>query len=336
MSYENITLEKGMYNVKGGITAALESLDPSENYKGTDLEGLDAYQRQLKRFGIKVAGPCSDRVEKFYSTSSATALFPEYLCRSVKTGMQEKSLIDKIVAATTHINGMDYRSIVSNPADTALELKEVAEGAAIPETAVSVSSSLVELKKHGRMLTASYEALKFQRLDLFTVTLKQIGAHIAKQQFNDAITTLTTGATTVNPADTDKFSLPDVMKLWQALLPYEANTLIISPDNITKMMSNTYFSAPDFGMKLGCSGGFKTPLGFDIIIANGQEKLAVGFDKNYALEQVIAQDITVDSDRLIDKQLERTAITTISGFSKIIGDAVKCLKYTTASQASGS
>lgn len=56
MSYENITLEKGMYNVKGGITAALESLDPSENYKGTDLEGLDAYQRQLKRFGIKVAG----------------------------------------------------------------------------------------------------------------------------------------------------------------------------------------------------------------------------------------------------------------------------------------
>ena len=54
MSYENITLEKGMYNVRGGITAALESIDPSENYKGTDLEGLDAFQRQLKRFDIKV------------------------------------------------------------------------------------------------------------------------------------------------------------------------------------------------------------------------------------------------------------------------------------------
>ena len=53
MSYENITLEKGMYNVRGGITAALESIDPSENYKGTDLEGLDAFQRQLKRFDIR-------------------------------------------------------------------------------------------------------------------------------------------------------------------------------------------------------------------------------------------------------------------------------------------
>ena len=43
---------------------------------------------------------------------------------------------------------------------------------------------------------------------------------------------------------------------------------------------------------------------------------------------VVAQDIAVDSDRLIDKQLERTAITTISGFSKIIGDAVKSLNFT--------
>lgn len=328
MSYENITLEKGMYNVRGGITAALESIDPSENYKGTDLEGLDAFQRQLKRFDIKVAGPCSDTVEKFYSSSSAAALFPEYLCRSVKTGMQEKNLLSKIVAATTHINGMDYRSIVSNPADSALELKEVAEGTAIPETNVSVSSSLVALKKHGRMLTASYEALKFQRLDLFTVTLKQIGAHIAKQQFNDAITALTTDAASSDPADKDKFGLPDVMKLWQALLPYELNTLIVSPDNITKMMSNTYFSNSDFGMKIGSPDGFKTGLGFDIIIAKDQQKLAVGFDKNYALEMVVAQDIAVDSDRLIDKQLERTAITTISGFSKIIGDAVKSLNFT--------
>ena len=242
--------------------------------------------------------------------------------------MQEKNLLSKIVAATTHINGMDYRSIVSNPADSALELKEVAEGAAIPETNVSVSSSLVELKKHGRMLTASYEALKFQRLDLFTVTLKQIGAHIAKQQFNDAITALTTGAAASDPADKDKFGLPDVMKLWQALLPYELNTLIVSPDNITKMMSNTYFSNSDFGMKIGSPDGFKTGLGFDIIIAKDQQKLAVGFDKNYALEMVVAQDIAVDSDRLIDKQLERTAITTISGFSKIIGDAVKSLNFT--------
>lgn len=55
-NFENITIEKGMYQTKGGISGALEKLDPSENYRGTALEGLDAFSRQLKRFDIKVKG----------------------------------------------------------------------------------------------------------------------------------------------------------------------------------------------------------------------------------------------------------------------------------------
>lgn len=42
-NFENITIEKGMYQTKGGISGALEKLDPSENYRGTALEGLDAF-----------------------------------------------------------------------------------------------------------------------------------------------------------------------------------------------------------------------------------------------------------------------------------------------------
>ena len=68
--YENLKLEKGMYSQSGrSFAQTLEALDPSENYKGTSLEGLDAFQRQLKRFDIKVKGAGSDRVEKFFSCS---------------------------------------------------------------------------------------------------------------------------------------------------------------------------------------------------------------------------------------------------------------------------
>ena len=48
--YDSLKLEKGMYNVN--FTKALEELDPSDNYEGTELAGLDAYERQLKRFEI--------------------------------------------------------------------------------------------------------------------------------------------------------------------------------------------------------------------------------------------------------------------------------------------
>ena len=57
MGYDNLRLEKGMYRQEGmSFTQVLESLDPSENYRGTALEGTDAFQRQLKRFGIRAKG----------------------------------------------------------------------------------------------------------------------------------------------------------------------------------------------------------------------------------------------------------------------------------------
>ena len=77
-NFDNIRLEKGLY-CSGSFTGALESIDPSENYKGSSLEGLDAYQRQLKRFDIKVSGTGSDVVEKFFKTSDSATLFPEYV-----------------------------------------------------------------------------------------------------------------------------------------------------------------------------------------------------------------------------------------------------------------
>jgi len=86
-SYDNIRLEKGLYTTNGGFSNALEELDPSDNYAGTNLEGLDAFERQLKRFDIRVGGNGSDVVEKFFKTSDSAALFPEYVARAVKQGM---------------------------------------------------------------------------------------------------------------------------------------------------------------------------------------------------------------------------------------------------------
>ena len=69
--YDNLTLEKGMYGADGqAFTKTLEALDPSAAYKGTELEHLDAFERQLKRFNIRVKGRGSDCVEKFFQSSS--------------------------------------------------------------------------------------------------------------------------------------------------------------------------------------------------------------------------------------------------------------------------
>lgn len=127
--YDSIRLEKGMYRSGNSLTEVLEMLDPSDNYKGSELEGLDAYQRQLKRFDIKVGGAYSDKVQKFFETSDSAALFPEYVSRAVKQGMKNADCLNEIIAAKTVIDGMDYRSVVSDPTEDEKSLKPVTEGA---------------------------------------------------------------------------------------------------------------------------------------------------------------------------------------------------------------
>ena len=107
MAFDNIRLEKGLYCAGKSFTEALESIDPSENYIGTELEGLDAYQRQLKRFDIKVSGKNSDCIDKFFRTTDSAALFPEYISRAVYQGAQENDILSKIVATVTNIEGME-------------------------------------------------------------------------------------------------------------------------------------------------------------------------------------------------------------------------------------
>ena len=76
--FETVKLDKGMYSEAGrSFTKVLEKCDPSEQYKGTPLEHLDAFQRQLKRFDIKVKGADSDVVSKFFASwESARNMWP--------------------------------------------------------------------------------------------------------------------------------------------------------------------------------------------------------------------------------------------------------------------
>lgn len=330
--YENLKLDKGLYRTGKGFLAELESIDPSENYKGTELEGLDAFERQLKRFDIKVSGAGSDTIEKFFKTSDSAALFPEYIARAVRKGKDEADILPLIIAAKTNINGLDYRTIASIPTKEEKELKTVAEGAEIPETAVRTQENLVKLKKRGRMLVASYEALRFQRLDLFTVTLKQIGAYIARTQLSDAVSVIVDGDGNGNPAASSSaaasgsITYADLVSFWNGFDPYELNTIIASPDVAVKILEMPEMRDAKAGLNFHGTGKIVTPLGAKLLKSSAVTSGSlIGLDKTCALEMVQAGGIMTEYDKLIDRQLERAAITEISGFAKIFTDASKVL-----------
>ena len=93
--YQDLKLEKGMYHITGkSFSEVLEGMDPSGAYAETPLAGLDAYERQLKRFDIHVSGSHCDRVEKFFSTTDSAVLFPEFIRRAIRSGMEQSVLSD--------------------------------------------------------------------------------------------------------------------------------------------------------------------------------------------------------------------------------------------------
>lgn len=320
MTFDNIKLDKGLYTSAKGFTASLEEIDPSENYAGTALEGLDAYQRQLKRFDIKVSGENSDSISKFFQTTDSAALFPEYVSRAVLQGMEEEDNLNKIIATTTNIDSLDYRAIESVPGEK--ELAEVAEGAYIPQTTVKTKERLTRLHKRGRMLVASYEAIKYQKLDLFTITLKQIGAYIARSQFADAINELKAGAEKTVSSTDASYSYGSLVDLWNSLSPYKMTTVVASAPVICQLLKLPEFRDSAAGLNFHGTGNMITPLGAQIVKYDDPDaEYILGLDKSAALEKVQAGGIITEYDKLIDRQLERAAITATAGFSSITSDA---------------
>ena len=330
--FDSVRLEKVMYHEAGrSFTQVLEKLDPSEQYRGTALEGLDAYQRQLKRFDIRVKGAGSDVVEKFFKTAQSAVLFPEYIARAVKAGMEEANVLPDITATETVIDGMDYRSIMSVPEEER-ELKQVAEGASIPQTTVRTRDNLVKLHKRGRMLVASYEAIRFQKLDLFSVTLRQIGAQIGRMLLEDAVDVIVNGDGNGNPAKVSsvaqagKLTYEDLVAFWNDFEPYQLNALLVGTDTLPKLLDLRQMRDPEAGLDFHGTGRMVTPMGAKVLRSSAVPAGKIlGLDKNYALEMVKAGDVMVEYDKIIDRQLERAAITTISGYAKIFEDASRVL-----------
>ena len=104
------------------------------------------------------------------------------------------------------------------------------------------------------------------------------------------------------------------------------NTLLCSTATMTQLLKVPELQNPMTGLNFQGTGKLTTPLGAQLhrtgAVADG---VIIGLDNRYALELIRAGDVLVEYDKLIDRQLERAAISAISGFGKICDGAVKVL-----------
>lgn len=317
--YNDIKLEKGLYNLSGkSFTAALEELDPSSAYCGTPLEKLDAFERQLKRFNIRVKGSDCDSVEKFFTSTESAVLFPEFVTRSIRKGFDD-TVLSSVCAVKTVVNSGQYLGCVLDDS-TAYDV--CSQGETLPTATVTESSAATVLAKYGRLISASYESIRQQRLDVFGVMLRSVGVRLAAAVVKKAVEVLADGADEVS---TTELTYADLAELYGKFESFDMTTVIASPALAAKIAAMDQLS----DSSADADGRFILPFGSELIktSAAGADTI-IGIDRDYALEFITSTELVMETDKLIDRQLDQMTASITCGFRKITPDAVRVLKIT--------
>ena len=105
------------------------------------------------------------------------------------------------------------------------------------------------------------------------------------------------------------------------------NTLLVPNGVMLELLKMSEFQNPLTGLNFQGTGVLSSPLGATLLRTSAMPAdTLIGLDRGYALEMVSAGDVMVEYDKLIDRQVERAAITSTSGFAKLFTDAAKVLR----------
>ena len=322
--YETIKLEKGMYHLTNkSFLQALEDADPSSFYHNSPLAKLDAYERQLKRFDFHVSGGNCDRVEKFFTTTESAVLFPEFVRRAVMQGMEE-SVLPQITAAVSRCDSNRYQGC--DLTDTASYTTTNA-GSALPVSSILESSSVITLEKYGRNIRASYEAIRQQRLDVFALMLRRIGRRLADSVTSKAVTVLKTSANNSSKITVAANSLDysNLAALYGNFTNFNMKAMLAAPAIMAKILVMNQMietSSQDVTE-------IRLPFGTKLINCPQLDNNTIlGIDTDFALEQIQSSDIILETDKLIDNQLDSITVSVNISFRTLMTDAVKMIALT--------
>lgn len=319
--FDNIKLEKGLYNLSGKtFLDALEEQDPSENYIGTPMEKLDAFERQLKRFDIKLNGKHCDKVEKFFSTTETAVLFPEYIRRCVLQGIEDNHFEDA-VAVKTIIGSTAYRGTYIS--DNSAYNTNLNPGSTMPDSTIYENNTPEILSKLGRVINAPYEVVRQQNLNIFSIQLRIIGKKLGRAIYSKILTTISNNASSIT-ASNNAITYNDLIKLYGEFSDYDMNVLIASPTVCSKILNISEIK--DCCCSKNIDDGIILPFGAKLIKNTSMsDNYIYAMDKNFAIEYVTDTELFMESDNIINRQLDRLSVSTQYLFRCIDASAMKIL-----------
>jgi len=352
-------LDKGIYKSCAGkgqtVSQYLEDevsriLDEPTPYQGMcrrEISDLKTVQRlagqpvqktalelALSASGMRVSGMMTDNVGKFFINTEITNLFPEVISSKIYAGALITSLVPLFIKETTVIQGTDFKKIYLNDTEHTRQLRRTARGGSFPRTRINVSDQRISLAKFGRVLEFDYEVLDDTPMSFYSMILTRVGMQLGIDETDEMIYVMINGdgnsnglesAQTQTTETTTEIIKRDIIKLSSALpSPYQLDRFVgkkaymIEFRDALSDMTNPQTQWGAVGLPL--------PMGHEwdrtIVTADRFFGLDTGLAMSFVTNDTV---MLTETDRIISKQIQETAVSKRGGFNIFDQDAIGCL-----------
>lgn len=260
--------------------------------------------------------------------------------------------VSELIANTQGIPSRTYRPFYVEDVDQTEVNMRVGEGSDIPVVNLRESEKTIILKKYGRMIKASYEALRYMPIDTFSFFVARVALAVEAEKVERVLAVLVSGdGTSGTPTNYDAKDI-DAAAIGKALTlkawigfkmkfknPFMMTHSLSQPDTALKAMllnvGNANIPLAYAGPMLGGQGveainpmADRTRAGW---LASAPADVLVAFDKRLAVERIFEIGGTVqETDRWIENQTEGLTQTEVEGYAVIEPEAIKTLTLTTS------
>lgn len=269
---EEVVLDKSMYAEaaaeKMSLSQYLERIQPSK-----EGDVLDAYERQLKRYGIVIKsqpekGIYASTIDQFMKASETYAngannqplqtgvpasaiLFPEFISRVARMALLNNTDYDvaNLLATTRIIGASTYKELWidmvagtnSQPDISKYEMGRTGEFAEFPRVQIQWEERAQSVVKRGVQVDMSYEFQREASLDILSIVISRIMLSQSRQLFFKALDKAYNGAPAVESSTLDAASAGGKLT-YEAWLKWTASFGVYAP--------STYYMSVNTAIKV--------------------------------------------------------------------------------------
>lgn len=326
---DDVTLKQFLGGVYG------EEMSPEAFYQGLDID--------LKQM----------TVEKLLNTGDLTRwLFPEIFRDAIRLGLVYTPFYSKLVTSEERIDGTGVTMPhIVYPSNDVVAMRVTGEGATITEGELQWGEKQVTIRKKARGLRQTYESIMFTPINLATIYFEDVGTRLGADLDAELIDVAINGdmsdgseaAPVIGAAVADTLAYTDIARAWvrfkrinrssSAMLTNEADAITIL--NMTQFLRNQFPGATPQGNGFAPAGttlNVNTPLPSDqdvFVHSAVPAKKIVFVDTSRAFVQLTAMPLLVESEKLVQRQVQGQYASIITGFAVIFKDARLVLDYHT-------